>query len=153
MWAVREAFVAICTTNMPPVVPLLRVWLSPCLGRTDTTTDNSNRTQTTKGSRYSNALKRSASKASRKSQIAHNQTMSDRYFADLEAPTAVTRRGTGDTEIKLETYSASRGSSKASNRPADDMLALRGVEKPGLALTTKERDVDENVVQTAREMV
>ncbi|KAF3764202.1 hypothetical protein M406DRAFT_239001, partial [Cryphonectria parasitica EP155] len=33
MWAVREAFVALITTNIPPIAPLLRRWVSRWLGR------------------------------------------------------------------------------------------------------------------------
>ncbi|KAK3385717.1 hypothetical protein B0H63DRAFT_494579 [Podospora didyma] len=31
-WAVRETFVAVITTNLPMVFPLLRIWLGPLLG-------------------------------------------------------------------------------------------------------------------------
>ncbi|KAL7620076.1 hypothetical protein AAE478_010625 [Parahypoxylon ruwenzoriense] len=36
-WAVRETFVAVITTNLPMVFPLLKVWLSPILGSLLTT--------------------------------------------------------------------------------------------------------------------
>ncbi|PSR83420.1 hypothetical protein BD289DRAFT_370042, partial [Coniella lustricola] len=32
MWDVRETFVALVTTNIPPIVPLLRSWFACCLG-------------------------------------------------------------------------------------------------------------------------
>lgn len=173
MWAVREAFVAICTTNMPPVVPLLRVWLSPCLGRTESVSDDADAdaadgSRTTKGlsKMYSNATKRSASRASRKShmQMLHNRTMTDRYFADLEAPAppkssaSAVPAGTvdiGGNEIKMQTYATSGGGDTSTIGRAVDMPPQAGTEKSSssMATTGQKQDVDENVVQTAREMV
>lgn len=155
MWAVREAFVAICTTNMPPVVPLLRVWLSPCLGRTESVSDgDDDGTQTTRRSKYSHVAKRSASRASRKSQVLHNKTMSERYFADFETPAPPARVGTGEDEIKLQTYATSRGSDASTVGRAQDMPPHAGMEKSSVSTGTRQKqDVDDNVVQTAREIV
>lgn len=171
MWAVREAFVAICTTNMPPVVPLLRVWLSPCLGRTESASASDD-ADGRRSSAASAIKKRSASRASRKShmQMLHNRTMSDRYFADLEAPPPpkpnkssssgssplAAAGGRGEDEIKLETYATSRGSNVSQIGRAVDMPPQIGMEKSGLgmgAATEQKRDVDENFVHKTREMV
>ncbi|POS81010.1 hypothetical protein DHEL01_v200583 [Diaporthe helianthi] len=40
-WALRECFVGMVTTNLAPIIPLFRKWLSPWLGRLETTTDGS----------------------------------------------------------------------------------------------------------------
>lgn len=38
-WALRECFVGMVTTNLAPIIPLFRKWLSPWLGKFDSTTD------------------------------------------------------------------------------------------------------------------
>ena len=45
-WAVRETFIAVVTTNLPMIFPLLKVWLSPVLG--SLLTSNSMRTNSQK---------------------------------------------------------------------------------------------------------
>lgn len=175
MWAIRETFVAICTTNMPPIVPLLRVWLSPCLGRTEYAADDADggdgdggEKASRKSRYYSNITKRSASRASRKSQVLHNKTMSDRYFADLEAP------GPGEQDdISLQTYAMSRGGdeapatgTKSSAEKSIGYAVTTGEERAatpeqrsperlrGNDKNTRQRElVDESVVQTTREIV
>lgn len=47
-WALRECFVGMVTTNMAPIIPLFRKWLSPWLGRLESTSD-SNTQRTTVG--------------------------------------------------------------------------------------------------------
>lgn len=51
-WALRECFVGMVTTNMAPIIPLFRKWLSPWLGRLESTSDpNTKRGTTGPGSR------------------------------------------------------------------------------------------------------
>lgn len=38
-WALRECFVSMVTTNLAPIIPLFRKWLSPWLGRLESTHD------------------------------------------------------------------------------------------------------------------
>lgn len=166
MWAIRETFVAICTTNMPPIVPLLRQWLSPCLGRTEYASDDADGERASRKSKYSNITNRSASRASRKSQVLHNKTMSDRYFADLEAPDQLA--GPGEEEINMQTYAKSQGDNKVPTRTkstAERSVHAATEEKraatPESPKHLRENDkntrqkefVDESVVQTTREIV
>ena len=41
-WALRECFVGMVTTNLAPTIPLFRKWLSPWLGRLESTGGNTN---------------------------------------------------------------------------------------------------------------
>lgn len=44
-WALRECFVGMVTTNLAPIIPLFRKWLSPWLGRLESSSDgNTNHT-------------------------------------------------------------------------------------------------------------
>ncbi|KAG6368869.1 hypothetical protein INS49_003086 [Diaporthe citri] len=38
-WALRECFVGMVTTNLAPIIPLFRKWLSPWLGRLESSSD------------------------------------------------------------------------------------------------------------------
>lgn len=57
-WALRECFVGMVTTNLAPIIPLFRKWLSPWLGRLESSSDGntnpgtggtSNRTMKSRG--------------------------------------------------------------------------------------------------------
>lgn len=49
-WALRECFVGMVTTNLAPIIPLFRKWLSPWLGRLESTSDgNTNQVTGTGG--------------------------------------------------------------------------------------------------------
>lgn len=41
-WALRECFVGMVTTNLAPIIPLFRKWLSPWMGRLESTDGNTN---------------------------------------------------------------------------------------------------------------
>lgn len=107
MWAVRETFVAIVTTNLPPIAPLIRKWCSPCLGRMESASDEATK-DTTKQSKLSDTTKRSASRASRKSQkqVLHNKTMSDRYLSGFGTHEPLSG---SESDINMETYATSEG--------------------------------------------
>lgn len=47
-WALRECFVGMVTTNLAPIIPLFRKWLSPWLGRLESSSDG-NTNQATGG--------------------------------------------------------------------------------------------------------
>lgn len=102
---------AIITTNLPPIAPLLRSWLSPCLGRTESRShnDGTDKAQTEKP-KYRNSIVRHASRASRKPQDLDNKAMAERYFSgfhngqeDLD-PVA-----SEDNNIRMQAYPITQG--------------------------------------------
>ncbi|KAG8159890.1 hypothetical protein KVR01_010527 [Diaporthe batatas] len=54
-WALRECFVGMVTTNMAPIIPLFRKWLSPWLGRLESSSDGNTNQGT--GAASSRAMK------------------------------------------------------------------------------------------------
>lgn len=113
-WAIRETFVAVITTNIPPIAPLIRKWLSPCLGRMEVS-ERSNSPNYKPSSQ--SPPSRSVSKASLKAQerFQHNEAMTDRYFS-----------GVGSQEYlpAYNTTNKPRTNSAASNERMDDEMEL-----------------------------
>lgn len=104
----RETFVAIITTNLPPIAPLIRKWCSPCLGRMPESASDEGSKDASKPPKPNNTTKRSASRASRKSQkqVLHNKTMSDRYLSGFQNYESFPG---SENDIKMNTYATSEG--------------------------------------------
>lgn len=100
MWAIRETFVALITTNLPPIAPLIRRFMSPCLGRMDNSSEMSGASEDgemppRKGSpvtlpRRSTAVERLSRKPS---MAGHNTAMANRYFSGFNFGSQVNLAG------------------------------------------------------------
>lgn len=129
MWAVRETFVALITTNLPPIAPLIRQLMSPCLGRmqdttSDTTTNDTTDDSLSRKNTFSRRPSTAAGRMSRKpSRAGHNETMKNRYLSGFGGPDE------GGNEIKMQTYNISP--KDGGRRSIDDeWKAFRGLTAP-----------------------
>lgn len=118
MWAVRETFVALITTNLPPIAPLLRRWMSPCFGRMDTSSDTTD-ARDGSSSRMSNMTRLGTSagdRLSRKgSRAGHDQTMANRYFSGFGTASNEQIVMAQREDIKMQTYRTSLDDGRSVN--------------------------------------
>lgn len=161
MWEIRETFVALVTTSIPPIAPLLRSWTF--FGRTEQLS-TAERVEAAKlASKASQGPKRTASKAGLRAQaqVEHNLAMRDRYLSGFDSD--------DEKETDHGHVNMSRSGSAASTAStADETGSIElnsGMRRdpharttsPGRSLTglpARPRSRDENALpQTTREMV
>lgn len=123
---------AIITTNLPPIMPLLRSWLSPCLGGAENSSQNTDNTQTEHPKKRSSKM-RSASRASREPQDLHNKAMTERYFAGFHSQESLA--ASGEKEIRMQAYPIPEGSS--SGDVAQEKTAEVEMDKSQKSLTSE----------------
>lgn len=86
-WALRECFVGMVTTNLAPIIPLFRKWLSPWLGRLESSSDgNTNQGTGVASSRTMKSRNRDPRSPGLKLKTAgrHHSSDSSEHIIDVE---------------------------------------------------------------------
>lgn len=168
MWEVRETFVAVITTSLPPIAPLIRKWMN-CLGAQENLS-TAERVEAAKrrGSESSQCTKRSASNASVKAQAKrkHNTAMAERYLSDFDSQEKAPIYDSGSDLTRSNSMgSTASTSTTVTQRTAEEIMTDAVARDPHAPTTPgqnsvfstdsrRDDDADADAVpQTVREIV
>lgn len=134
MWEIRETFVALITTSIPAVVPLVRRWL--CCGQSEKLTTSERVEAAKRGSKSSQTPRRTSSKAVLKAQaqLEHNAAMRDRYLSGFDGQEDQEKLPYYDAAIASRSNSLASTSSRTEEMDGEEMKS--GMRRDLYALTT-----------------
>jgi hypothetical protein len=138
-WALRECFVGMVTTNLAPIIPLIRKWLSPWLGRLESSTSDGTTNQLGTGAGSSSARTMKSRNRDPKSpgplklmtqagrHHQHHGSESSEHIVDPEA---------ANNDVELQSYKNSPNESHSTPLPESGLEGLESGTKQSRMSTT-----------------